>query len=237
MSLNPALPDAIVQTVLDRLAILFLAGAAGDIAHARAATAQMLADYGPRNRQELRLAAEIISFSFHALEALSQAATPGMSLTRVLRLRGSAVSLSRESHKAQRRLDQLQRARQTGDAVAPAPESAAAQPAAAEPSLQNDAQPDTQPARPRVERAIQLVEQTRECLAQAATPAANQAVDGTAQTWTQAYQQRQRDRRLANKPKQPLAAPAASAETVNAQFVPATQVPSHLAVSQITPTS
>ncbi len=232
MSLNATLPDAIIQTVLDRLAILFLAGAAGDITHARAAAAQMLADYGPRNRQELRLAAEIISFSFHALEALGQAATPGMSLTRVLRLRGSAVSLSRESHKAQRRLDQMQRDRRMGKAAAPTAEPADPRPAAAEPEPLNEAQPDPQPARPRVERAIQLVEQTRQCLAQAATPAA----DGTAQTWTQAYQQRQRDRRLAKKLKQPLPAPAASAGTVNAPVVPATQVPSQPAVNQITPT-
>jgi hypothetical protein len=47
-------------------------------------------------QDELRLAANIVGFSFHALEALGQAATPEMPMTRILRLRSSAVSLSRE---------------------------------------------------------------------------------------------------------------------------------------------
>jgi hypothetical protein len=104
-SLAKTLPDAILETVVIRLSALFLAGAAGDMTAARQAAAQMLSAYHPETEDELRLAANIISFSFQALEALGQAATPDMPLT--LRLRGSAVSLSRESHKAQRRLDKL----------------------------------------------------------------------------------------------------------------------------------
>jgi hypothetical protein len=50
----------------------------------------------------------------HALEALGQAAAEDLALNRIIRLRGSAVSLSRESHKAQRKLDQLQRDRRAG---------------------------------------------------------------------------------------------------------------------------
>jgi hypothetical protein len=113
MSLN-SLPVAVLDTILGRLDILFLTGAAGDLNSARHAARQMLSSYLPETEDELRLAAEIVGFSFHALEALGQAAGPDMPLTRILRLRGSAVSLSRESHKAQRRLDQLQNARRTG---------------------------------------------------------------------------------------------------------------------------
>jgi hypothetical protein len=110
--LSATLPAAIVETILTHLAGLFLTGAAGDMTAARQAAAQMLAAYHPENEAELSLAAQIVSTSFHALDALGQAAAPDLPLTRVLRLRGGAVSLSRESHKAERRLDQLQKARQ-----------------------------------------------------------------------------------------------------------------------------
>jgi hypothetical protein len=106
------LPAAILETILTHLTTLFLQGAGGDPEAARLAASQMLDAYHPETTDELRLAANIISFSFQALEALAQAATPDISLTRILRLRGSAVSLSREAAKAERRLTQLQKTRQ-----------------------------------------------------------------------------------------------------------------------------
>lgn len=112
MSLPAAIAPAILDTILGRLACLFLTGAGGDKATARQAALQMLGAFNVETAEQLRLAADIISFGLHALEALSQAADPELSLNRVLRLRGSAVSLSREAHKSQRKLDQLQRARQ-----------------------------------------------------------------------------------------------------------------------------
>jgi hypothetical protein len=115
MSLTSQLPAAILETILPGLATLFLTGAGGDMAAARHAAIQMLDAYHPRTENELRLAANIVGFSFHALEALAQAAEPGLSLTRVLRLRGSAVSLSRESDRAERRLMQLQKAQPIPD--------------------------------------------------------------------------------------------------------------------------
>jgi hypothetical protein len=92
----------------------------------------MLAACYPETQDEPRLAAEIISFSFQALEALSHAAGPDISLNHKLRLRGSAVSLSRESHKAQRKLDQLQKARRATPRPAeiPAPAAPPVKPAA-----------------------------------------------------------------------------------------------------------
>jgi len=113
MSLPATIAKAILDTVLARLALLFLSAAAGDTEAAREAANQMLAAYNPQTADELTLAAQIVTLQFHALEALGNAAEPGLSLNRILRLRGSAVSLSRESHKARRRLDQIQRARQT----------------------------------------------------------------------------------------------------------------------------
>lgn len=166
MSLAATLPAAIVETILTRLALLFLSGANGDQQVARHAATHALAAHHPETEVELRLAAAIIAFSFHALEALAQAAAPDMPLARVLRLRGSAVSLSRESHKAQRRLDQLQNARRQG--IAPQPEPAQPQ--------------------PKIEKALEVIEDTRTVAYAAKTKGL---------TWTQAYEQRQRDKRIA----------------------------------------
>ena len=96
-----------------------------------------------------------------------------MSLAKILRLRGSAVSL--ESHKSQRKLDQLQRDRRS-DAPAPPAETPAPRP---------------EPTRARIDNALQLVETTREAAASGGKYGG--------QTWTQAYQQRQREKRIAEK--------------------------------------
>jgi hypothetical protein len=163
MSQPTTLQAVILDTVLGRLALLFLAGANGDMTEARQAARHMLLAYDPQTEDELRLATEIISFSFHALEALSQAASPDRTLSQILRLRGSAVSLSREAHKSQRKLDQLQKVRRAGISAPPA-----------EP-------PQPQP-RPRIDKALALVEATR------------QATDTTA---TQAQRQHQAAKRIA----------------------------------------
>ena len=182
--LAKTLPGAILETILTRLGALFLAGAAGDMTAARQAAAQMLSAYHPETEDELRLAANIVGFSFQALEALGQAATPDMPLTRILRLRGSAVSLSRESHKAQRRLDKLQTARRQGIPAETRPEPA---------------QPE-----PKIERALDLIETTRTIAVAAKTKGL---------TWTQAYEQRQRDTRIAASLKRAEARVAAQANT------------------------
>jgi hypothetical protein len=116
-------PAAVLETILIRLAALFLIGAGGDMETARQAARVMLGAYHPETEEELSLAAQIISFSFQALEALSQAAAPDLPVTRVLRLRGGAVSLSRESAKAQRRLSQLQKDRRERTQAEPVPPS------------------------------------------------------------------------------------------------------------------
>ncbi len=168
MSLAKTIPAAILETVLARLAPLFLTGAAGDMNAAREAASQMLAAYDPQTQDELNLAANIVGFCFQALEALSQAATPDMPLTRTLRLRSGAVSLSRESHKAQRRLDKLQAARRA--------------------DIRAETQPEPTQPEPKIEKALDLIGDTSKIVAAAKTKSL---------TWTQAYEQRQRDNRLA----------------------------------------
>jgi hypothetical protein len=162
MPLATTLPAAILETILTHLAVLFLTGAGGDPAAARHAAAQMLGAYHPQTEDQLRLAANIVGFSFHALEALGQAAAPDLPLTRVLRLRGSAVSLSREAAKAERRLTLLQK------------------------SPQQDIQAE---APPKVEKAIALIADT----AKVAIAAKAKGI-----SWARAYEERQRDIRIAN---------------------------------------
>jgi hypothetical protein len=119
MSLAKTIPSVIQQMILTRMTTLFLTGAGGDLSAAREAAVPMLATYHPETAEELRLAAQIISFSLQAFEALSQASAPDINMSRTLRLRGSAVSLNRESEKDQRRLDQIQQARRAATPAQP----------------------------------------------------------------------------------------------------------------------
>ena len=111
---------AILDTVLGHLARHFLVATNGDLPAARHAAACLLASYDTRTDAELELAADIVSFSFHALEALSESAAPDLSLDQKLRLRAGAVNLSREGHKARRKLDQLVSARADASHAPPA---------------------------------------------------------------------------------------------------------------------
>jgi hypothetical protein len=171
MSHLATLPAAILETILTGLATLFLAGANGDTAAARQAASYMLNAYQPETEDELRLAANIICFSFQGHEALAQAAAPDLPLTRILRLRGGAVSLSRESARAERRLGQLRKARQQA-IQAPAAEI----------------QPEPAQPQPKIEKALALIQDTG---------AITVAAKANKLTWTQAYEQRQRDTRIA----------------------------------------
>jgi hypothetical protein len=150
VSLPATIAQAILDTVIGRLALLFLAGASGDMAMARHAASQMIAAHNPETPDELTLAAEIISLQFHTLQALTDAADPELSLNKILRLRGGAVSLSRESHKARRSLDQLQRTRRAGATEQPAGTPAEAAQA-----------PQSTPAKPQIDDAPGLLDVIR----------------------------------------------------------------------------
>jgi hypothetical protein len=184
MSLPATIAQVILDTIIGRLALLFLSGATGDIIAARDAARQMLAAHSPETPDELTLAAEIVSLQLHTLEALSSAADPDLPLNKVVRLRGSAVSLSRESHKARRRLDQLQRARRAGATTQPAAaptESPAPQPApmVEKPPLENAPTGKTLDPVDAARQAIKIAKQT-----------------GGA-NWQEAYQKRQIADRIA----------------------------------------
>jgi PHD/YefM family antitoxin component YafN of YafNO toxin-antitoxin module len=134
MSLPASIPDAIIETVLGQLTLLFLAAAKGDALVARHAAATFLAAYHPGTEAELALAAEIISFGFHVRQSLLQAAEPDRPLNQVQRLRGAAASLGREAYRRLVMLEHMQRARNAPQAepdVAAALEPAAEAPAAA----------------------------------------------------------------------------------------------------------
>ena len=158
--------STVLDTLLTHLAGHFLVASNGDVPTARHAASRLLAAYNAETEDELRLAAEIVSFSFHALEALGQAADPTLSLNRKLRLRGGAVSLSRQSHKAQRRLDQLRRAR-----LIPPPRRAPSRPRPTSPGPTGPAA--TNPASPVSEAPAAIPEAD---MAASATPPAHAAI-------------------------------------------------------------
>ena len=170
MSLPAAITPAILDTVLGHLAPHFLTSTNGDLPAARHAASHVLVAYNVETEEELRLAAEIVSFGFHALEALGEAAAADLPVNKTLRLRGSAVSLSREAHKAQRKLDQLQRARLAAPPVTETPAPA--------------------PDKPGTEQAIGLIEFAREALEASARP-------GGVPAWTLSRQQRRAAERIA----------------------------------------
>ncbi len=107
MSQPAAVTSAFLDKILTLLAPLFLTAAGGKLEVARDAVRSTLTCYNARTDEELRLAALIVAFSFGALDALSQAASPDLSLNQILRLRGNAVALSRASNKNEAALDQL----------------------------------------------------------------------------------------------------------------------------------
>jgi hypothetical protein len=139
MSSFPNIAPAFLEEVLRFLAPLFIAGANGEPAAARQAALSALAAYDPRTEQELRLAAQITSLGFSALEALAQSMNPDLSVNAVLRLRGNANALHRSAHQCERVLDRLCKERLAAVARQPdIPAQAAVQddiePSAAEPA-------------------------------------------------------------------------------------------------------
>jgi hypothetical protein len=169
---------AILDTVLGHLAPHFVEAANGDLPTARHAAGRMLAAHDPQTEEELHLATDIVSFGFHALEALSAAAAPDLPLNQKIRLRGNAVSLNRQAHKARRQLDLLKRARLAEPAQPPAP---------------------TPP--PDEKLPAELIEAAREMIQAAAKP-------GTFKAWTLSRKQRRAAERIAENGRRNAAAHA-----------------------------
>jgi hypothetical protein len=174
------LSTAIMDIVIARLLVLFLTCGNDDVEEARQIVRKMLADHNPQTEEELCLAGEIIGFGFQALEALSRAADPARPLKEVLQLQGRAISMSRESHRNQHKLDQLQRARHV---------RAEEEPVAAEdqaPSPQDKPSALTQD----MEQAASLIQAARDVVEAAGRKGGV--------TWSQSYQKRQTAKRIAD---------------------------------------
>ncbi len=177
----PTIAAAIVNLVIAQLLPLFLPAAGDDLTVARDFAVAMLAVHKPETEDEVHLAAEIAALRVHFLSALAEAAAADVPLRDRIRLRSGAVSLSREVQRLRRSLDVMQTERRSRT------ESAL------------DAAPGTQhkvtqspvtehPVTP--EDAARVVDMTRKAIANAGPPPGKM-------TWTQTYQQRQRDKRLA----------------------------------------
>ena len=124
MTLPSHLSPTILNASINPIVPLFLIDAQGDEQAARQAVTDLLTDYHPQTNEELTLATEIIHFRLLARDNLRRSHDPELPLTKVLRLRGSAVSLSREANNAQRKLDKLQALRATAaPEAAPEPET------------------------------------------------------------------------------------------------------------------
>lgn len=108
---------------------LFLVAACGDREAAREAVKSLFASYNVAAEEELRLAAEITSFSFGALDALAKSMVPDLPLNAVLRLRGCANALQRSKNQCQRVLDRLRKDRLAAASKAQTPATAAERPA------------------------------------------------------------------------------------------------------------
>jgi hypothetical protein len=111
MSPFPNIAPAFIEEMVAYLLHLFIRGAGGDEAAARHAVLSTLAAHDVANEEEMRLAAEIVSFSFTALEALAKAMDPDLPLNAKLRLRGNANAAHRSGHQCQRTLDKLRKER------------------------------------------------------------------------------------------------------------------------------
>ena len=147
MWLFPKVTPVFLDSILTMLAPLFLTSAGDDLDVARHAAASMLASYDVETEAEIRLAAEIASRGFGVLDTLRRSMDPDLSISAVLRLRGSANAQHRSVHQCQQELDRLRTQRQTGAcnpqpaAAEPVPQATAREPLAqdiaAEPSSQD----------------------------------------------------------------------------------------------------
>lgn len=211
---------AMLDTVLGHITPHFLAATNVDLPAARHAAHRLLAAYDTRTDAELELAADIVSFGFHALEALSDSVAPDLTLNQKLRLRASAVSLSREAHKARSKLDQLIRTRATAS-VTPeadaASDAALGQPAASPQTAETPIIPET-PAGPEIPAPAATIDPPLGPTEPTAEPVQAHRNSGAAPTW-KSYQQRRAAEKITENLRR-NAAMAAKAPTIPPQAAP-----------------
>jgi hypothetical protein len=98
--------NALMNLIVAFLAPVFLGITGGDLTMARMAAIETINDYRARNQADLIAIAQIILCGLAALGSLSQSMDDSISLSMVLRLRGSAVSLNRSAEQNRRVLRQ-----------------------------------------------------------------------------------------------------------------------------------
>jgi hypothetical protein len=119
--------NCILDAILGFMLPFFLAAAAGNPEHAKAAIKQLIAAYNPSTPTQLDLVGRIIGFSIASMDNLRLSMTPGLSDAKVLRYRSNAATLSRASNQALKMLEASQ-ANQQPTQPAPRPTVAAAPP-------------------------------------------------------------------------------------------------------------
>ncbi|HWB97024.1 MAG TPA: hypothetical protein VG672_09990 [Bryobacteraceae bacterium] len=105
------IPAAFLRTLLRHIAALLLQGAGGDHEDAWTAAETVLLANDPWTLTETSLTARILAFNLQAGEALAQTTLPDLTIRHILRLRGSALALTREAAKAERALEKQKAAR------------------------------------------------------------------------------------------------------------------------------
>jgi hypothetical protein len=120
MSLAPSnvIPRALVNTVLAPLVPLLLPGALGNQQEAHDAALELLMEYRPQSREELRLPGEVVGFGLQVLDPVREAARPGTPSNVALRLRASASGMRRSEQATKRELDVLQHTHREAAAAA-----------------------------------------------------------------------------------------------------------------------
>ncbi len=105
--LDPATLATLVRTTLDALPVN-PDWSAEDIAARREAALLAVAALGPRDPVEAMLAARVVALHHAVMESLRRAVLPEAEDTMVIRLRGSAIALSRLFDATLRELEQMQ---------------------------------------------------------------------------------------------------------------------------------
>ncbi len=188
-----ASPDAIArEQVVCHLAPFFLDAARGDSADAKAAAQAMLDGYDTQTTEQLQLAAQIIAFSFAALDSLRRAAAePDLPVNIQLRLRGNANAMNRSAQQCRRALQLRRKAGATPNVSSP--QKAGATPA----RTYTDA--DVAAA---VQKAAEVIGYARSDLK-----------SGKPMTYTKRLQENERLKRLAKRQAEALANAAAKTST------------------------
>jgi hypothetical protein len=97
-------PNIFLDLIVAFLAPMFLAVTGGNITHARAAAIETVNAYRTESNVDLLTVAQIIAFGIAALGSLSLSMADDLSISLILRLRGSAVSSNRAAEQCRRAL-------------------------------------------------------------------------------------------------------------------------------------